>query len=49
MVHNWLQRWPGDRGAAVVDILRVEKGWIVEHWDVLQWIPEEAANDHPMF
>jgi len=35
MVHNWLQRWPGDRGAAVVDILRVEKGRIVEHWDVL--------------
>lgn len=49
MVHNWLQRWPGDRGAAVVDILRVEKGWIVEHWDVLQWIPEESLNDHPMF
>jgi len=49
MVHNWLQRFPGDRGAAVVDILRVEKGWIVEHWDVLQWIPEESANDHPMF
>jgi predicted SnoaL-like aldol condensation-catalyzing enzyme len=49
MVHNWLQRWPGDRGAAVVDILRVENGWIVEHWDVLQWIPEESLNDHPMF
>ncbi len=44
MVHNWLQRWPGDRGAAVVDILRVEKGWIVEHWDVLQWIPEESPQ-----
>jgi predicted SnoaL-like aldol condensation-catalyzing enzyme len=49
MVHNWLQRFPGDRGAAVVDILRVEKGWIVEHWDVLQWIPDESKNDHPMF
>ncbi len=49
MVHNWLQRFPGDRGAAVVDILRVEHGWIVEHWDVLQWIPEESTNDHPMF
>jgi predicted SnoaL-like aldol condensation-catalyzing enzyme len=49
MIHNWMQRWPGDRGAAVVDILRIEKGWIVEHWDVLQWIPEVSANDHPMF
>jgi predicted SnoaL-like aldol condensation-catalyzing enzyme len=49
MVHNWMQRYPGDRGAAVVDILRIEKGWIVEHWDVLQWIPEESRNGHPMF
>jgi predicted SnoaL-like aldol condensation-catalyzing enzyme len=40
---------PEDRGAAVVDILRVENGMIVEHWDVIQAIPATSANPHPMF
>ncbi|MBK4217636.1 nuclear transport factor 2 family protein [Paracoccus caeni] len=38
-----------DRGTAVVDIFRVEDGMIVEHWDVLQEVPEESANDNTMF
>jgi predicted SnoaL-like aldol condensation-catalyzing enzyme len=36
-------------GAAAVDIFRVEHGKIVEHWDVLQNIPEKSANDNSMF
>jgi len=36
-------------GLAAVDIFRVEHGKIVEHWDVLQAIPEQSANDHSMF
>lgn len=38
-----------DRGEAVVDIFRVEDGMIVEHWDVIQPVPEESANDNTMF
>jgi predicted SnoaL-like aldol condensation-catalyzing enzyme len=36
-------------GGAVADIFRLENGKIVEHWDVLQAVPENAVNPHPMF
>lgn len=40
---------PSDRGQAVLDIFRVKKGKIVEHWDVIQNVPEESANKNTMF
>ncbi len=49
VLHSHLIRKPGDRGVAVVDIFRLEKGKIVEHWDVLQEVPETSANKNTMF
>lgn len=34
---------------AIVDIFRVKNNKIVEHWDVIQDVPSDSANDHPMF
>ncbi len=36
-------------GEAVVDIFRIEDGKVVEHWDLIQAIPEKADNPNGMF
>ena len=48
-LHVHAQENSTDRGQAVIDIFRVKAGKIVEHWDVIQEIPEQSANENSMF
>jgi predicted SnoaL-like aldol condensation-catalyzing enzyme len=49
IVHDHAVREPGTRGNAIVNIYKLENGKVVEHWDVIQPVPEKAANGNGMF
>lgn len=50
-LHIHVKRSPDVLGFAVVDLFRVENGKVVEHWDVVQRIPEpkDVKNSNTMF
>lgn len=48
-LHVHSKRTPESRGNAVVDMFRIENGKVVEHWDVVQAVPEKPLNDNTMF
>src|SRR3569623_1986618 len=50
-VHHHFRRTMSERNWAVVDILRIEGGYVVEHWDVMQPVPDpaETKNENGMF
>ncbi len=49
VTHSLFTLGPADRGSAVMDIFRLENGKVVEHWDVIQAVPENPLNDNTMF
>jgi len=49
VLHVHSTRGDNTPGRAIVDIFRLENGKVVEHWDVIQDIPEKPANSNGMF
>jgi predicted SnoaL-like aldol condensation-catalyzing enzyme len=49
ILHVHMVREPGTRGEAVMDIFRLDNGKVVEHWDVLQQIPDNIPHANTMF
>ncbi len=44
------QIWPGNEEYVTMDFFRFdENGKIVEHWDAIQKIPENSANENVMY
>jgi len=49
ILHSHAVREPDTLGRAVVDIFKLENGKVVEHWDVIQDVPEKPMNSNGMF
>ncbi len=49
VVHSKFTTGPEDKGQAIIDIFRIASGKIVEHWDVIQPVPDHTVNGNTMF
>jgi predicted SnoaL-like aldol condensation-catalyzing enzyme len=49
VLHIHSTRGDDTPGRAIVDIFRIADGKVVEHWDVIQDIPAQPANQNGMF
>jgi len=47
--HSFFAESPGEKGMAVVHLMRFEGNQIIEFWDLAQSIPEQMANKNGMF
>ena len=49
MILHCYQQWQGDRDWAGIDVFRLDDGAkIVEHWNVVQQVPEKSVNSNGM-
>ncbi|MFI2207640.1 ester cyclase [Streptomyces sp. NPDC020192] len=49
LLHTRSVAAPGATPHVVVDVFRVEEGRIVEHWDVIQPVPDTTVGGHDLF
>ena len=49
LLHSHVITKPGQRGVSVFDLFRLDGDKLVEHWDVIQNIPEKSLNGNSMF
>ena len=48
-LHVHLTREANDPGLAIAELFRVKNGKIIEHWDVVQPVPEKTVGGSSMF
>src|SRR5271168_2037623 len=49
VLHSHLTLTPEEPGLALADFFRMEDGKVVEHWDVVQIVPDSSENSNTMF